>query len=94
MTTNPKLNNFFQKAIDEMFKRVGFAGFDSDFAKQDGWYSKKSWTPEQRNQFRDWFITSARKDLRWSKRLAEREFAFFDFMWGWKDSTPDRGCLP
>jgi len=84
-----KTNKFFTNAINEMFKAVGFDGFDSEFAKQDGWYSKRAWTSEQRNKFKDWFIQSAKKDLRWSKRLAEREFAFFDFMWGWKDATPE-----
>lgn len=75
---------FYRKALDVMFKAVGFRGFDPDFATQQDWYCQKEWTEEQREEFRKWFVVNARKDLGWGKRLSEREFPLFDLMWGWK----------
>lgn len=82
-----KTDKFLRKALDTMFKAVGFQGFDEEFVKQDAWYSRREWTAEQREEFRKWFVSSARKDLKWAKRTAEREFSFFDLMWGWRDMS-------
>lgn len=83
---SPKTKAFFKKSLDAMFKVVGFDGFDPAFAQQDGWYGKREWTREQREDFRKWFVACARKDLKWSGRDAEREFGLFDLMWGWRES--------
>jgi hypothetical protein len=83
---NNKAKDFFKKALAEMFKVVGFAGFDEEFTMQEGWYSKREWTAQQRDEFRKWFVVNAKKDLRWGKNKADMEFSFFDLMWGWRDS--------
>lgn len=83
-TSSNKTEKFFHKAIDTMFRAVGFDGFSEEFVKQDHWYSRREWTLRQRNDFRDWFVAAARKDLKWTKRTAENEFSFFDLMWGWR----------
>jgi len=79
-----KTDKFLDTALDKMFQAVGFTGFDKKFTEQKDWFRQKTWQPEQEAAFRDWFIAAARKQLRWSKRLAEEEFSWFNFMWGWK----------
>lgn len=74
-----------------MYKAVGLSGFDEQFAKQEQWYSKRTWTTRQREEFRKWFVVNARKDLRWPKYVAEREFALFDLMWGWREKKDVAG---
>ena len=66
-----------------MFKAVGFPGFDPKFAEQEQWFQKKTWNEKSRDEFKRWFVATARKDMRWSKSLAEKEFAYFDFSYGW-----------
>jgi|688.fasta_scaffold856564_2 hypothetical protein len=86
---SPKTAAFFRKALDAMFQSVGFDGFDPEFARQENWYAKRAWSRRQREDFRNWFVSSARKDLKWSERVAEREFGLFDLMWGWRDARED-----
>lgn len=81
-----KTDKFLDLALDQMFKVVGFEGFDKSFTEQKDWFLKKSWTPEQEQGFKTWFIETSRKNLRWSKKTAEHEFSWFNFMWGWKSS--------
>jgi hypothetical protein len=78
-----KIDKFLEKAIDEMFKAVGFEGFDKDFTNQKEWYLKKSWSEDQRTKFKSWFIKKATSDLNWSVSTAEKEFSYFDLSYGW-----------
>lgn len=78
-------DKFLRKALDKMFQMVGFEKFDGDFADQENWYFKKDWTKVQSNEFKDWFITTGKKDLKFTKPMMEREHAWFDLMWGWKE---------
>jgi hypothetical protein len=78
-----KIDRFLDLALDQMFKAVGFEGFDKEFTQDKEWFRKKSWTSEQEQAFKAWFIETARKKLRWSKKTAEDEFSWFNFMWGW-----------
>jgi hypothetical protein len=79
-----KLDIFIQKALNEMFRVVGFDKFDEEFVKQPDWYSKKTWNSETERAFRDWFIKAAKKDLKLTEAAAEKEFSWFNFKWGWK----------
>ena len=79
-----KYDKFVNKALNKMFTYVGFEGLDKEFTKQEDWYSQKTWTQEQSDDFKQWFITEAKKDLRFKKTMAEKEYAWFDMMWGWK----------
>lgn len=84
-TPSNRIEKFFQKALDVMFRSVGFDGFDEEFSKKSDWYARREWTPQQKDDFRNWFISSSRKDLKWSKQLADKEFALFDLIWGWRE---------
>jgi hypothetical protein len=80
-----KYDKFIKKAFDKMFQMVGFEGFNEEFVKQhEDWYQQKTWTEEQSNDFKKWFITETKKDLRFNKNMSEREWAWFDLKWGWK----------
>jgi hypothetical protein len=77
-------DKFLKKALNKMFVDVGFQSFDENFVKQDNWYNLKQWTTEQENAFKAWFLTEAKKDLKFNKQMCEREFAWFNLKWGWK----------
>ena len=78
-------DKYLTKALDKMFQAVGFEKFDKEFTEQhDDWYNKKTWTEEQSNEFKKWFITEGKKDLKFTKQMMEKEHAWFDLKWGWK----------
>ena len=80
-----KADKFIKKALDKMFTYVGFDSFNEEFTKQhDDWYSQKTWTEEQSAEFKQWFITEGKKDLKFNKQMLEKEHAWFDLKWGWK----------
>lgn len=81
-----KYDKFLKKALDKMFQSVGFESFDGDFTEQKDWYSKKTWTDEQATAFKNWFITEGKKDLKFTKQMMEKEHAWFDLKWGWKEA--------
>lgn len=78
-----KLDRFMDEAINKMFTMVGFKSFDPKFAKQKNWYSKKSWSKETEQRFKKWFFEQAKKDLKWNKKTIEKEYSWFNFMYGW-----------
>jgi hypothetical protein len=78
-----KIDTFLTKALDKMFQYVGFEKFDREFSNQEGWYSLRTWTKEQSNEFKDWFIKEYAKTFK-DKKSAEKEYQWFNLMWGWK----------
>jgi len=84
-----KTNRFFNKALNQMFTMVGFSKFDPDFTKDPEWFLKKSWDQKTREDFKTWFFKEAKETLRWNKRTCQKEFEYFDFMYGWKLLDPE-----
>ncbi len=80
-----KTNKFLTKALNKMFSVVGMKGWDKDFTKQENWFSLKTWTTKQRDQYKKWFMSEIKKDLKLNKKLAEKEWSWFYLMWGWKE---------
>lgn len=80
-----KIDKFLQKSLDKMFQCVGFASFDKEFVKQDNWYSLREWDTQQAEGFKQWFLKECRKDLKCTKRTAEKEYSWFNLKWGWKE---------
>ena len=76
---------FLDKAFDKLFQSVGFKKWDKEFSKRQDWYLEKTWTKEQSNEFKKWFITEIKKDMKLKKQQAEKEWQWFDLMWGWKE---------
>lgn len=79
-----KLDEFQRKALDELFRRVGFHGYDEEFAKQEWWFTKREWTLEEDVDFTKWFIDEYAKEFRVSKSMAKEVAAIFVFNYGWK----------
>ena len=79
-----KTDKFLEKALDKMFQYVGFEKWDREFTKQQDWYSLKSWTSNQENDYKQWFLQEIKKDLKINKQLAEKEWGYFLLMWGWR----------
>lgn len=82
-----KTDDFLKGALNKMFQMVGFEGFDAEFVKQDNWFSKRTWSEQDRETFRNWFLAEAKTKMKWGKNSAEKEYSYFDLMWGW--STPN-----
>lgn len=84
-----KLNTeqFLEKAMNKMFQFVGFKEWDKKFTEQNDWYLQKTWTSDQSNDFKKWFINEIKKDLKIKKDQAEKEWQWFNLMWGWKEQN-------
>ena len=80
-----KVDKFVKKALDKMFTYVGFDCFNEEFTKQyDDWYNKKTWTENQSDDFKKWFVTEGKRDLKFNKQILEKEYNWFNLKWGWK----------
>lgn len=78
-------SNFLDKAFNKMFQAVGFEKWDRAFCDQENWYWQRTWTKDQSNEYKKWFITEIKKDMKLKKQQAEKEWQWFDLMWGWKE---------
>ena len=79
-----KLDDFYLRALDELFRRVGFDGYDEEFAQQPWWYTQREWTLEEDVDFTKWFITEYMKALKAPKYIAKGAAGMFVFNYGWK----------
>ena len=78
-----KVDIFLTKALTKMFELIGEV-YSDDRVKEERWFSKKEWSEEKSNEFKVWFCEQAKKDLRWDKNTIEKEYGWFNLMWGWK----------
>lgn len=79
--------DFLDKSFDKLFQAVGFESWDKEFTKRDDWYTQKTWTAEQSNEYKKWFLAEAKKELKLKKTQAEKEWTWFNLMWGWKEQN-------
>jgi hypothetical protein len=79
-----KIDEFQMRALDEMFRRVGFEGYDEEFAQQPYWFTKREWTLEEDVAFTKWFIDEYSKTFREPKYIAKEVAGWFIFNYGWK----------
>ena len=83
-TLEQKRDEFYDRAFDELFRRVGFEGYDEKFAQQEWWFTKREWTLEEDVDFTKWFITEYMKSLKAPKDIAKGAAGMFVFNYGWK----------
>jgi len=76
---------FLDKPFNKLFQAVGFTEWDKEFTKRNDWYLHKTWTVEQSNEYKKWFLTEIKKDLKLKKQQAQKEWEWFNLMWGWKE---------
>lgn len=80
--------------IDILNKMFEIAGHDVTYedikGRKDNWYQQWTMTVEQNNQWKEWGMEYLRKELRFSKKVAEIEMAWISLMWGLKFSDWDK----
>lgn len=69
--------------VKKQFEILG-GDFESE-TKEDNWFSKRKFTKEQKEEWAKFCIDLMRKKLRWSKKISEKEFAWFDLMYGFSE---------
>lgn len=79
-----KLDEFYLRALDEMFRRVGFESYDREFTNQEWWYTLREWTLDEESDFIKWFIDDYSKTMRESKTRSKDVASMFVFNYGWK----------
>lgn len=79
-----KIEDFRKIALDEMFRRVGFSGYDPAFTEQDKWYTLREWTLEEERSFMEWMIDSYSKTFREPKYKSKEAVRMFNLQYGWK----------
>lgn len=86
MTSKEKAKKFGLKVFDRMFRKVGFKKFDQSFIDdyKEDWFTRKTWSQDQQDEFHLYFLKVAQSDLKVSKRWAERQFQWFNLNYGWK----------
>ena len=83
-TKKQKEQEFYTRALDEMFRRVGFDGYDEEFAQQPYWYTLREWPLKDDVDFTKWFIDEYSKELKVPKYEAKEVAGMFIFNYGWK----------
>ena len=79
--------DFLDKAFNKLFQAVGFESWDKEFSKREDWYMQKTWTTDQSEDYKKWFLTEIKKDLKLKKDRAEKEWQWFNLMWGWREQN-------
>ena len=82
-------NELFEACLLEMFRRVGLDYTIEEvleYAKQDEWYTLKTWTQEEDEDFQGWMYKFLGKKTRWTAKQRKREVGMFMLCYGWKIS--------
>jgi hypothetical protein len=84
-----------RKLIDKMLEKYGVDyDYIMDNQKIEGklWCSYYTWTQKESNEYKKWFIDFLQNDVspRRSKKLLEREWQWFDMMYGLRIKDDDR----
>ena len=81
-----KTQKFIRKALNKQFQLVGFKKFDPAFVDDHpaDWYKKFEWDEKTEKYYFDWFIQTAAKDLKISKKSATNEANWWILNYGWK----------
>jgi len=83
MSNRTQRESFVMSAIYKQFEiaSVDPAVLETD---KDSWFSNNAMTSEQHDEWKKWFITESRKVFGITKKMAEREFLYFDLSYGLK----------
>ncbi len=73
---------FLEKMLSKMFESVRVK-YSRNFSKQHKWYLKYSWSEEQEKEFKRYFIKEHFKKFKLSKRIAEKDWDWFNLCYGW-----------
>lgn len=86
-----KNEELFEQAIVEMGRRVGldWSSIDDAVSYQnengsDRWYTTKTWTKDDENEFKIWMKDLLKKNTMWSRHKINFEVGMFILSYGWK----------
>ena len=74
--------------INKMFEIAGHSvTYDDIKDRKDNWYQEWEMTVEQNDEWKDWGIKYLTKELKMTKKYAERQMGMISLMWGLKFSN-------
>jgi hypothetical protein len=81
-------------ALEAIHKQFEITGIDPSVLESDpeSWFNNNTMTQTQHESWKDWFIVECRKRFRTTKKMAEKEFAWFDLAYGLRiidEGTPE-----
>lgn len=82
-----KTDKFVREAIEKMMEMAGKQKtYDEvlEYSKDHpDWFREQSWDISTEEEFKAWFISTIRKQkIVRSKKQAEKEYSYFNLMWG------------
>ena len=86
-TRQERYENFLKVAITKMLEPYGV---DYEYVRDNStigevpWYQYYTWTLQEEETFKVWFLTTFVKKKLGGKMLAERNWMWFNMMWGLK----------
>lgn len=73
-----------EDCLKEMFRRVGEDYPNPELTEHEDWYTLRTWTKDQEDDFRLWMKKLLKKRYKhWGQRLVDNEVGMFLLMWGW-----------
>lgn len=88
LSRQEKSKMFLVDVINKMFEIAGHdVTYDDIKDRKDNWFQQWSMTYEQGEQWKQFGISELRKRLKLNQRLAEREMAMINLMYGLKYSN-------
>jgi type IV secretory pathway component VirB8 len=72
-----------EECLIQMFTRVGEYYPNKKLTNQKDWYTKRSWTEEEQEDFSKWMEKYLKKHFKWNKRMIGNEVGMFLLNWGW-----------
>lgn len=72
-----------EECLTEMFKRVDETYPNKKLTNQNDWYTKRTWTSKEEDDFSNWMSKLLKKRYSWTKKHIDREVGMFLLQWGW-----------
>lgn len=76
--------NAVKDCLKEMFKRVGEKYPNPELTNKNGWFTLRTWTQADEDDFRKWMKQYLKKHTLFKNRAIDTEISWFLFAWGWK----------
>jgi hypothetical protein len=87
ITREEKMNLLVIDLINKMFECAGHnVTYDDIKDREDDWYTEWTMTMDQNKEWMEWGRNEIKTRLKWSNKIAEKEMAMINLMWGLKYS--------
>jgi len=84
MGTRKSYDETCEECLTEMFRRVGAKYPWPGLTRYKSWFTRRTWTEVEEEDFRQWMYNHLKKRYGWNKEKLDREISMFLLMWGWK----------